>query len=184
MEKNEIRQLIKEKRTKMSKTEVLEKSRIIHQKLLTIEEFLSATTVMVYLSAFNEVDTTEIVQVLLASAKRVVIPVSDTSTETIIPSYITSMDELQKGAYGILEPISIRKAQIADIDCILVPGIAFDMQRNRMGFGKGYYDKLLCLSDAAKIGLCYDFQLQKNISTEEHDIPMDLIVTEERILRG
>ena len=184
MEKQELRRLIKEKRTKMTASEVELKSDIIYEKLFNIGEFLSANTVMVYLSAFNEVDTDKITERLLASGKRVVIPVSDTSTETIIPSYIESTNDLVKGAYGIYEPKEINKAVVSDIECILVPGIVFDINRSRMGFGKGYYDKLLCLTNAVKIGLCYDFQLQQHIDTEKHDVPMDIIVTEKRILKG
>ena len=69
-----------------------------------------------------------------------------------------------------------------DISLVLVPGTAFDMQMNRMGFGKGYYDKLLERLSAIKAGLCYDFQLLSEIPHSAHDIPMDIIITEERII--
>jgi 5-formyltetrahydrofolate cyclo-ligase len=92
------------------------------------------------------------------------------------------MRDMARGAYGILEPVSIKKAEVSDIDLIIVPGIAFDINGGRCGFGKGYYDRLLCESKAKKIGLCYDFQLVREIETDEHDIPMDMIITERRII--
>lgn len=91
------------------------------------------------------------------------------------------MDDLKKGAYGILEPSVVKTADEKDIDVILVPGLAFDRHGGRMGFGKGYYDRLLETSIAVKIGLCYDFQLFDTIPTESHDVPMDFIITEKEI---
>ena len=97
-------------------------------------------------------------------------------------SYINSMDDMKKGAYGILEPKTVRKADENNIDVILVPGLAFDRNGGRMGFGKGYYDRLLESSKAVKIGLCYDFQILEKIPTESHDVPMNFVITEKEIL--
>ena len=69
-----------------------------------------------------------------------------------------------------------------NIDVILVPGLAFDRNGGRMGFGKGYYDRLLESSKAVKIGLCYDFQILEKIPTESHDVPMNFVITEKEIL--
>lgn len=92
------------------------------------------------------------------------------------------MDDMEKGAYGILEPKTVRKADENNIDVILVPGLAFDRNGGRMGFGKGYYDRLLESSKAVKIGLCYDFQILEKIPTESHDVPMNFVITEKEIL--
>jgi len=92
------------------------------------------------------------------------------------------MDDMKKGAYGILEPKTVRKADENNIDVILVPGLAFDRNGGRMGFGKGYYDRLLESSKAVKIGLCYDFQILEKIPTESHDVPMNFVITEKEIL--
>ncbi len=168
-------------RRAMTADEVKEKSAQIQKRLFALDKYVNAKTVMLYISAFKEPSTTEIITAALGDGKRVVVPVSDTQTETIILSYLKDMSDLQKGAYGILEPKTIKKADSADIDFILIPGLAFDTKGNRMGFGKGYYDKLLCRTNAEKTALCYEFQLFDAIPANEHDVPMNTIITEEKI---
>ena len=90
---------------------------------------------------------------------------------------------MKKGAHGIPEPTEIVPISIEEIEIILVPGLAFDKTGARMGFGKGYYDKLLETRKAIKIGICYDFQLLDKIPSEPHDVPMDIIITEKRVQR-
>ena len=156
----------------------------ITSALFSLDCFKNANTVMVYLSAFKEVDTAEIVEVLVKSRKKIVVPVCNVDDCTITPSYISGFCDMHKGAYGIWEPNSIKEADVCDIDLIIVPGIAFDTKCNRCGFGKGYYDKLLCTSRAVKIGLCYDFQVVDNLSCDEYDVPMDIVITERRIINA
>lgn len=165
----------------MTADEVLEKSARIQKQLFSFDKYVIAKTVMLYVSAFNEPSTIEIIKDAIEQKKRVVLPVSDTATETIVLSYLDSLDDLEKGAYGILEPRTIKKADISDIDFILVPGLAFDKNGNRMGFGKGYYDKLLCKTNAEKTALCYEFQLFDEIPAGEYDIPMNTIITEDKL---
>lgn len=169
------------KRRKMTADEVLSKSARIQKQLFSFDKYVNAKTVMLYVSAFNEPSTIEIIKDATDRKKRVVLPVSDTATETIVLSYLDSLDDLAAGAYGISEPRTIKPADTADIDFILVPGLAFDKNGNRMGFGKGYYDKLLCKTDAEKTALCYEFQLFDDIPAGEHDIPMNTIITEDKL---
>ena len=96
--------------------------------------------------------------------------------------YINSMDDMKKGAYGILEPKTGRKADENKIDVILVAGLAYDRNGGRMGFGKGYYDRLLERRKEVKIGLCYDFRILEKITTESPDVPMNFVITEKEIL--
>lgn len=183
MEKAELRKEIKARRKALTPDEVSFASKSISDSLWETSAFTKANTVMVYISAFNEVSTIAIVERLLLLGKRVIVPISDTATETLILSYIEDMSSLSVGAYGVLEPNNICRANASDIDCILVPGISFDVNGNRMGFGKGYYDKLLSKTSAVKIGLCYDFQLVEMIEVEVHDVPMDIIITEKQVLK-
>lgn len=168
-------------RREMTEKEVSEKSKKIQRLLFEFDRYKNAKTVMVFISAFKEPSTAEIISDAFKSGKRVVVPVSDTKTETIILSYLDNTGDLKKGAYGILEPPVIKPADAADIDFILVPGLAFDRHGNRMGFGKGYYDKLLCSSAAEKTALCYSFQLLDKIPSDAHDVLMNTIITEEKI---
>lgn len=173
--------MMRKERRKMTADEVLGKSARIQKQLFSFDKYVSAKTVMLYVSAFNEPSTIEIIENAISCKKRVVLPVSDTATETIILSYLDSLDDLEKGAYGISEPRTVKPADIADIDFILVPGLAFDKNGNRMGFGKGYYDKLLCKTNAEKTALCYEFQLFDEIPADEYDIPMNTIITEDKL---
>ncbi len=180
--KNELREQMKKKRRMLTKEEIIEKSEAITDRLFCMADINSAETIMVYLSAFKEPNTLGIIKKLEAMGKNIVVPVSDTDTCTITPSYIDGTDELAKGAYGILEPTEIKKAKVEDIDIVLVPGLAFDEKCHRCGFGKGYYDRLLYKSRAKKVALCYDFQVISEIETDKYDIPMDCIITERRTI--
>ena len=179
MIKEVIRERMRRHRRNLTPEQVHEKSEIIRYKLEGKKVFKEADTIMMYISSYKEPETLEIIEHLLEQEKKVVVPVSVTATNTIVPTYIESITELEKGAYGILEPTIIRPVDIDDIDVIVVPGIAFDMHRNRLGFGKGYYDKLLAKTDAKKIALCYDFQIIDDLPVSDYDIPMDMILTEE-----
>jgi hypothetical protein len=89
---------------------------------------------------------------------------------------------LKQGAFGIWEPGDTRETDPGSIDWIIVPGVAFDKKLNRLGRGKGYYDKLLVQTSATKIGICYELQLFDEIPAEPHDIKMDFIITENNII--
>lgn len=181
MMKDELRLKMREKRRNMTTDEVKEKSAVIQDALFSLDCFKNADTACTFISAFKEPDTAAIIKRLLFDGKKVVVPVTDTDNTTLILSYIEDMSDLEKGAFGILEPTAIKPASESDIDAVLVPGLAFDIRGGRMGFGKGYYDRFLEKTDAVKIALCYDFQLFDKIPTEPHDVPMDIIITENGI---
>ncbi|MCI8403923.1 MAG: 5-formyltetrahydrofolate cyclo-ligase [Clostridia bacterium] len=183
MIKNELRKKMRAQRRAMTAAEIDAKSAAITEKLFSPECIGKTKTVCIFLSAFNEPDTIPIAKKLWQKQCKVVVPISNTKTNTLSLSYIDSLRDLCKGAYGILEPSVIKSAGIGDIDVILIPGLAFDRDGGRMGFGKGYYDRFLENTNAVKIGLCYDFQLLDNIPKESHDIPMNYIITEKEILK-
>lgn len=179
MTKDEIRIEMRKKRRELSKDFILKSSGFIIDKVIPLIK--SSNCVMVYMSSFNEPDMTKLTEYLINNNIRVVAPVSQTSDYTIVPSYISDLNSLNKGAYGIYEPDIIDKADMDDVDFVLVPGIAFSKSGNRIGFGKGYYDKLLAGYKGVKIGICYDFQIINDIPSFPHDVKMDIIVTEKRI---
>ncbi len=183
MIKNELREKMRAQRRAMTATEIDTKSAAITEKLFSLECIGKAKTVCMFLSAFNEPDTIPIAKKLWQKQCKVVVPISNTKTNTISLSYIDSLGDLCEGAYGILEPPVIKNADTGDIDTVLIPGLAFDRDGGRMGFGKGYYDRFLINTNAIKIGLCYDFQLLDNIPKESHDIPVNYIITEKEILK-
>ena len=182
MIKDELRVKMRKMRREMTADEVKEKSGVIKESLLNTAAVKNAHTLCVYISAFNEPDTCGIIKSLLSSGKSVAVPVTDMESVTLSLSYIDDMTDLVRGAYGIYEPAVIKSANKKDMDVIITPGLAFDRRGGRMGFGKGYYDRLFEKTDAVRIGLCYDFQLHDEIPTEPHDVPMNIIVTEKEIL--
>lgn len=171
------------KRRALTPCEVDKSSGLIQNNLFSLECIKNAKTVCVFLSTFKEPDTIRIVKQMWADNFKVVVPITNVKTGELLLSYIESMSDLKNGAYGILEPSVALDAHICDVDVILVPGLAFDREGGRMGFGKGYYDRLLENSQSVKIGICYDFQLCEHIPTEKHDVPMDFVVTEKEILK-
>lgn len=179
MTKNELRDEIRSKRRNLTKDFIKKSSERIAKTVCPI--LSDATTVMVYLSSFNEPNTMEIIHYLKKIGIKIVVPISNTDTHTISLSYIRDTDDLTKGAYGILEPKFPILANSDDIDAVLVPGIAFSKNGDRLGFGKGYYDKFLADFKGTKIGICYDFQILDDIPSSAHDIKMDVIITEKRI---
>ena len=174
IDKTSIRKGMKEKRKSLTREEIMSKSRAICTAFAMLEEFLTANTVCVYMSAFNEVETEQIISLCQSLGKTVAVPVVD--GEDIYLSELT--DELDRGAFGIREPVDKKTIPAETVDIFAVPALAFDKSGARVGFGKGYYDKLLKNASAVKAGLCYGFQLAEKIPVENHDILMDYIITE------
>lgn len=178
--KNQLKQSILERRNSLPKEEIIEKSRKIHDKLFNLEQYKKSKTVMFFVSFNSEVNTHDMIKGALKS-KTVVVP--KVEHHEIEPSVIIDFDNLIPAKFGILEPIELMKIAYKNIDLVLVPGIAFDKEGHRIGYGFGYYDKFLKKAHkAVKIGLCFDFQVVDKIPTEMHDVPVDLIVTEKRVV--
>ena len=180
--KNNLKQSIIEKRNSLSKEEIIEKSSIIKKRLFNLEQFKKSKTVMFFVSFNSEVHTHEIIKEALKN-KIVVVP--KVEVHDIEPSIITDFDGLvASGRFGILEPIEVMKIAYKNIDLVLVPGTVFDLNGHRIGFGLGFYDRFLQkVSKSVKIGLAFDFQIVDKIPHEEHDVPVDIIVTEERVIK-
>ena len=179
--KNKIKESILEKRNSLPKESILEKSRKIENNLFNLSQFKKSKVIMFFVSFNSEVNTHDMIRKSLQS-KTVAVP--KVAEHEIEPSVILDIDSLvASGKFGILEPIEPMKIAYKNIDLVLVPGLAFDREGHRIGYGFGYYDKFLRkVPRAAKIGLCFDFQVVDRIPREEHDVPVDMIVTEERVL--
>lgn len=184
--KNLIRERMHKLRDSLSFEEVQNKSKKIKDTLFSLGYLQNSKKIMTYVSFKNEVSTIDIINELLKTEKEVIVPICDTNDYTLIPSKILSIDELSVSHFGIMEPKEpfIRPINPKDIDIILIPGLAFDKDRNRLGHGKGYYDRFLnrVRSDSLKIALAFDFQVLDSIPIENWDIPMDLIITEKGII--
>jgi len=155
-------------------------NRAIASRLTCLPEFQAARRILFYISYGEEVDTRELMQRVFG-AKVVLVP--RVNGNDLHVHEIASFEDLRPGAFGILEP-SAEAPEVAptEAELVVVPGAAFDLHGARIGYGKGYYDRLLEGVNAAKIGLAYDRQIVAAIPVEPHDIPMDLLITNERLV--
>jgi len=183
--KQEVRKQLLHKRNNEPYVDINEKSLLIQKNLENFDLFKQANTILFYISYDKEVSTHDLIKKTLHTKKKVIVPLSDMKTYTIIPSILTDWNHLSIGAYGILEPPRSQIVPIEPntIDLVIIPGIGFDKTGNRMGHGKGYYDRFLPLAKKAlRIGLCFEFQIIDQIPTEPSDQKVDYIITEERII--
>jgi len=177
-EKSAIRRKMLDRRNSLSAMEVLERSNKVMENLYSLKEFSKAKVVMSYISFGTEVNTHGLIRSLMGK-KTVLVPVvADKEKREIILSELRDWKELLSGAYGILEPGEVRERNADEVDISIVPGVAFDIRGNRIGYGGGYYDRLLGRTGGEKIGIAYDFQILESIPGEGHDVAVDKVVTE------
>jgi 5-formyltetrahydrofolate cyclo-ligase len=168
-----------EKRKALPKDDCKEKSLLIQRNLLSTEEYCEAKVIALYSSIHNEVETTLVIRDALLSGKTVLLPA--VYAGEMFFRELSDITKMRKGQYGIMEPVETgRVVDPAVADMIVLPGIAFDIEGRRIGYGKGYYDKALhSLEESGKlVAICYDFQLVDEISGEPHDVRVDMIITE------
>jgi 5-formyltetrahydrofolate cyclo-ligase len=181
--KSSIRKKAIEIRNNLCPEDVEAKSGKIIEKLKGLDEYKNAGTVFTYISFKNEVSTLSLIDDMLKSGKRVIVPYTDTVNTAIIPTEIKNLGDLKRCSFGYLEPKSGQYEDPSGFDLIIVPGVAFDKNLNRIGFGKGYYDRILCKrkKDVKAAAIAYEFQVMDEIPSEPHDVKMDMIITEENI---
>ncbi|MDF2949677.1 MAG: 5-formyltetrahydrofolate cyclo-ligase [Sedimentibacter sp.] len=184
--KLQLRKKIVNLRNNMTLHDVKEKSNKIVNKLIALEEYKKSNTIFVYMSFGTEVMTEDLIKLMLSEGKRVVIPYTDTKNTVLIPSEIKSLEnDLVLNSFGYYEPEydKIKTVEPEEFDLIINPGVVFDKQLNRVGYGKGYYDRILVRKrkDAKVIAVAYEFQVLDEVPAEKHDIKMDMIITEENI---
>lgn len=174
--KKELRRKLLEIRKNIKNKD--EKSEKIAKTLLSQPFFEKAQTIMVYLSYRDEVDTLRLIEEMLALGKRLCAPVCKSGGVMVVKEF-RSINELVSGAYGILEP---QGEEVTDIDLVIVPGVGFNERLHRIGYGAGYYDRFLQDFDSITCGLFYDEQ-RADFKEATHDLPLDYIITETKILK-
>lgn len=177
MNKQALRKQFGEKRLTLLPTVREEKSLLITRKLLELQEFKDAKSVLFYVSTPEEVATHDAIEQSLALGKTVFAPKVDGLNLLLCP--LNSLDELSPSEIGILEPRETQNlAHPQSIDLIVIPGLAFDLKGNRLGHGKGFYDRLLKETKGFKVALAFDEQVTEELPTESHDVPVDLVLTD------
>jgi len=187
-EKRELREIGHARRRSQPDKDRL--SEEVCRKAMSLPEYVDARTVMCYVDIRDEVRTRPLLRAALDAGKRAVIPYC-VAGDRLELFRMESLDELAVGTFGILEPADAwrdrddRRVEAAELDLILLPGVAFDRRGGRIGHGKGYYDRLLerVRTDAATVALAFECQIFDEIPMQAHDVYMDMVITETAVYR-
>jgi 5-formyltetrahydrofolate cyclo-ligase len=153
-------------------------------RLLELPEVDQAEVILASVSVRSELSTGGLIEHVLSSGKRLLAPfVADDGR--LAATWVTSVEELTPGFRGIPEPRARMPVAATEADVIVAPGVAFDAACNRMGYGGGFFDAYLATAPRAwRIGLCFECQIVEEVPRLDHDEPMDLVVTEARVIRA
>lgn len=178
-DKSQLRKIYRSKRKVLSEEQAIQWSEAICRRLTDTELFQKAEVIYFYYPLGNEVSLLPAAQAALDAGKCIGFPRTEGD---VIRFYKTeSLTDFREGCFHVMEPTSSILLW-EEKPLILIPGLVFDHQKNRMGYGKGYYDRYMAnVPDAVKVGVAYEMQLLETIPTDSYDIPMDYLITEERI---
>ena len=178
MNKKELRKIIKDRKRQYSSSQLEELSLSVLSRLADQESFRKAKIILMYYSLPDEVNTHTFIDEMTALGKTVLLPVVKDSENMEIREY-SGRKDLTEGSFHILEPTGklFPPERYGEIEVGVIPGMSFDVKGNRLGRGKGYYDRFLKkVPTMFKIGICFDFQKINTIPIEETDIRMDYIL--------
>jgi len=181
-----IRKIFITKRDNLTPLERQEKSSLIGDRLITLDEFKKAKTCLLYSSFRSEVVTNNLIPLILKKNKRLSFPIVDQKSKKLLLCEIKNgIEDLIPSTYGIKEPKLENGLllSIDEIDLFLIPGVAFDLSGTRLGFGGGYYDRLLVeVRKKPILALAYEVQITSNLPCEPFDIKMKKVITESRVI--
>ena len=185
MDKRVLREKFLSLRDSISKNHKKCLDKKILKQLGETDLYKKSKKIFTYVSFNNETDTIEFIKKSLFEKKQVYVPYILNDKKSMLASRIFTFNDLKPGKFNILttqEQSSIINKH--DLDLIIVPGLSFDLNGNRLGYGGGYYDRFLesIPSNTITIGICYSFQLSNNIETNEYDIPVQFILTEKGLI--
>ena len=175
MNKQELRKAIRARKRAMTEEEIERRSRSLCQKFLESDAYQACRTLYGYLPYNQEVRTVPILAQALADGKQVAVPkVYGDDMKFIV---LTDLTQVSRGYAGIPEPIADEPVAEDETALVLMPGLAFDPQGHRIGYGGGFYDKFLSREpNHPTLALCYEFQMVEHLETEEFDIPVDTVI--------
>ena len=175
MNKQELRRAIRERKRAMTEEEIVERSNALAEKFYNSPAYQAASTIYGYLPYNQEVRTVPMLQRALDEGKRVAVP--KVYGEEMRFIYLEDLTQVSNGYAGIPEPIADAPVAEDQQALVLMPGLAFDPQGHRIGYGGGFYDRFLAKEPHhPTLALCYEFQMQAHLDTEEFDIPVDTVL--------
>ncbi len=174
-QKKQLRKTIKKlKQERLNPDFRKEHSLKLTQKLTALAEFQKAKTIFIYWALSDEIDTKYLLE---STDKKFLLPVI-VGNDLVLKEFLGKDSLKKETTFGILEPTGEIFTDYNQIDLAIIPGVAFDKHNNRLGRGKGFYDKtLINLKNCFRIGICFDFQLVEKIPAEEHDILMNMVIS-------
>lgn len=178
-EKAKLRKEIALLKSKLSQQESALRSEEVLATLEALDIFQKAKNIFIYNGMNDEVQTINFIE-QWKTEKNFYLPVI--LGDDIFFRKYTSRDALKPASMGILEPEGENYTDYRKVDLVIVPGVAFDRKMNRLGRGKGYYDRFLQKMSAPKVGICFDLQLKNQIPSDDRDVKMDYIVSENEII--
>ena len=183
--KRGLRRSVIEKRDALPASERETASGAIARAVMDLDEMQEATTVHLFASFGSEVDTRPIIEGLLETGRRPVLPVVIPGQWTLEHAAITSLSDLEPGFRDIPEPrASCPRVGPDVIDLVIVPGVAFGRDCGRMGYGGGFYDRFLAACPAPRVAVAFSLQIVDEVPRDEHDLPVHAIVTESEIIKA
>ncbi|MCK5218878.1 5-formyltetrahydrofolate cyclo-ligase [bacterium] len=157
-------------------------SRRIVQQVLALPEWSSSPCIGIYLSLPDEVSTAGLVRAALATGKILAAPVVNLKTHSLVFRRFNNPDDLRPGPLGILQPINGPVIVPSQFDLLIIPGVGFDLNCHRLGYGQGFYDRFLPECPGFRLGLAFEVQLMASLPTTPQDQPMHRVLTEKRSL--
>ncbi len=185
-DKKKMREVILRQRDAMSPSARTSTSRVILEKICALPQYGNAKVVLTYMGFGTEIETQPFFERVIADGKIVVLPRVDRASQTLILHSARGMSELMTSKYGILEPgTDAPIVAVTSVDFVLMPGVAFDRNGNRLGYGRGYYDKLMSTANPALAGVAAGFscQIVDKVPIGPHDKKVDCIITENEIIK-
>lgn len=175
MDKQSLRRHIREQKRAMTEEQIVARSEKLGQLFTASEAYRQAKTIYGYLPYNQEVRTVPMLEQALKDGKKVAVP--KVYGEEMKFIYMDDLSKVEKGYAGIPEPIADLPIADDKTALILMPGLAFDKKGHRIGYGGGFYDRFLAAEpDHPTLALCYEFQMQEHLETEEFDIPVDYVL--------
>ena len=175
MDKLQLRRAIRERKRAMTEEEIVSRSEKLMELFLASDAYKNANTIYGYLPYNQEVRTVPMLEQALKDGKKVAVPKCYGDQMEFI--YLDDLTKVEKGYANIPEPIADEPIARDATALVLMPGLAFDPQGHRIGYGGGFYDKYLSAEPGhPTLALCYEFQMLPHLETEEHDIPVDTVI--------
>ncbi|MGL5416120.1 MAG: 5-formyltetrahydrofolate cyclo-ligase [Clostridium sp.] len=183
MNKNELRKSMLDKRNSIDEKEKAILDKKIREAFFSLDEYKKTKNICIYVNYGSEINTKSIIERALRDKKEIFVPRMKKARKMDFIK-INSLEDLEKNKIGILEPKENFNEKVDKIGILVLPGLAFDINGGRLGYGGGYYDRYLNDINAKKIALAYEIQIIKKVPMEDHDIKYDYLLSEKRVIEN